>query len=222
MPEPVLDPPWIVAIDGPAAAGKSTVGALVARRLGLPFVDSGLIYRALTCLAQRRSVDPRDTAALVDLCKNMRIEYEGNRIVVDGEDLSAQLHQPGIAPDLALVAQNSAVRSQLLEVQRQLGSKGVVMAGRDIGTVVFPGARWKIYLVARPKVRLERRRRQLSQRGLEVGPKILRQEVAERDRADMERQAAPLRPADDALIVATDEMTAEQVAQHVLALITSG
>lgn len=209
----------IVAIDGGVASGKSAVGRRVAERLGLPFVDSGLMYRAIARLAVQEQVDIEDGAALTRLATRVKLRVEGDRVWADGIELTGTLYDSDLNEALARVSRIAGVRVALVAQQRALAVGGVVMAGRDIGTVVFPDADFKFYLVASLAVKVRRRSAQYSRRGIEADAETMEREVSERDRADMERTVAPLRPAPDATIIETDALDVEGVVEAIMARI---
>lgn len=220
--------PRVIAIDGPAAAGKSTVGRLVASHLGYPFLDTGAIYRAVTWAALHHGVDLSDEAALSELASSITIDVgppapdsiEPCAIFVDGEDITRQLRRPEVEAAVSLVSRVKGVRKALLKVQRDLaGRNNVVMAGRDIGTVVLPEADLKVYLDASVEERARRRFEELSALGLDVTLEGVLRDLERRDRIDSERSISPLRAAADALPIDTDGLTLEQVVQRVLDLV---
>jgi cytidylate kinase len=209
----------IVAIDGPVGSGKSAVGRRVAAALGLPFVDSGLMYRAVAWLAADRGIGYDDDAALTVLARSTRITIDGPQVHADGEDLTGKVYGPQASEGASRVAQVGGVREALVRQQRRLGDGGVVMAGRDIGTVVFPDSPHKFFLTASVEERARRRARQIEARGEIADEAALRREVAERDRRDAGRAISPMRPADDAQSVATDGLDLDQVVEAVLAAV---
>jgi cytidylate kinase len=209
----------IVAIDGGVASGKSAVGRRVAERLGLPFVDSGLMYRAIAALAVDEGADLNDGAALARLAGRVKLRVDDRRVWADGRELTDRVYDPALNPMLARVSKTAGVRVALVAQQRALARGGVVMAGRDIGTVVFPDADYKFFLMASLDERVRRRAAQFQARGEPVDPDAMRKEVAERDRADTERTVAPLRPADDAIIIDTDRLDLEQTVEEALSAI---
>ena len=212
-------PALIVAIDGGVASGKSAVGRRVAERLGLPFIDSGLMYRAIAALAADEWIDQADAPSLARLAGRVKIRVEGRRVWADGRELTERVYDPGLNPMLARVSKVAGVRVALVAQQRALGRAGLVMAGRDIGTVVFPDAGFKFFLTAGLDERVRRRAAQFEARGEAVDAEAMRREVAERDRADSERTVAPLRPADDAIIIETDDLDLEQTVEKVLSFL---
>lgn len=201
----------IIAIDGGVATGKSAVGRRVAERLGLPFIDSGLMYRAITRLAAERGIDPGDAEAVAKLARSVRLTVDGERVWADGVELTDGIYDADFADALPRVSANPGVREALVAQQRSLGLNGVVMAGRDIGTVVFPDANYKFFLTASLDEKVRRREAQFERRGERVDPEVMRKEVETRDRVDTERAVAPLRPAPDAVAIDTDNLTVDQV-----------
>jgi cytidylate kinase len=206
----------IVTIDGGVASGKSAVGRRVAETLGLPFVDSGLMYRAITRLAAERGLDPRDADAVTRLAQVTQLKIDGERVWADGEELTSGIYDADYAESLPLISAIPGVRQALVEQQRRLGNDGVVMAGRDIGTVVFPDADYKFFLVASLDEKVRRRALQFERRGERVDSEAMRKEVEERDRVDTERAVAPLRPATDAVVIDTDRLDVDQVVDRIL------
>jgi cytidylate kinase len=206
----------IVAIDGGVASGKSAVGKRVAEALGLPFADSGLMYRAITRVAAERGIDPHDAAALTQLANSTDVRIDGERVLADGVELTDRIYDADYSEALPLVAAVPGVRDALVEQQRRMGDRGVVMAGRDIGTVVFPDADYKFFLVAGLDEKVRRRAAQFEKRGEKVDQEAMRKEVEERDRVDTQRAVAPLRPAPDALVIDTDRLDVDQVVDVIL------
>jgi len=206
----------IVAIDGGVASGKSAVGKRVADALGLPFIDSGLMYRAVTRLAAERGIDPRRADALTELARSTRIRIDGERVWADGHELTEGIYDTDFADALPLVSATPGVREALVEQQRAMAEHGVVMAGRDIGTVVFPNAEEKFFLVASLREKVRRRAAQYERRGEPVDKEAMRKEVEMRDRVDSERAVAPLRPAEDALVIDTDNLSLDEVVDAIL------
>jgi len=207
----------IVTIDGGVASGKSAVGRRVAEKLGLPFVDSGLMYRAITRLAAEKGIDAQDSAAITQLAESTNVRIDGERVWADGYELTGVIYDTDYADALPVVSATPGVRQALVEQQRRMGGSGVVMAGRDIGTVVFPDAEHKFFLVA--KVR--RRAAQYERRGERVDTESMRKEVELRDRVDSERPIAPLRPAPDAIVIDTDHLDLDQVVDRIVGAVRS-
>ena len=206
----------IVTVDGGVATGKSAVGKRVAERLGLPFIDSGLMYRAITRLAAASGIDPHDSAAMTRLAESTPIRIDGERVWADGTELTEGIYDSDQADALPVVSATPGVRKALVEQQRRMGSAGVVMAGRDIGTVVFPDADHKFYLTASLDEKVRRRAAQYERRGERVDEDAMRREVEVRDRVDSHRPVAPLRAASDAVIIDTDQFDLEQVVDRIV------
>ncbi len=212
----------IIAIDGGVATGKSAVGKRVAERLGLPFIDSGLMYRAITRLAAERGIDPGHAEAVAKLAHSVDLTVEGDRVWADRVDLTDGIYDDDFAEALPRVSANPGVREALVAQQRKLGRNGVVMAGRDIGTVVFPDADYKFFLVASLDEKVRRREAQFERRGERVDPGVMRREVETRDRFDTERAVAPLRPAHDAVVIDTDNLTVDEVVDLIVQHVKKG
>ena len=206
----------IITIDGGVASGKSAVGRRVADKLGLPFIDSGLMYRAITRLTAERAISPHDADAVTRLAESTRLRIDGERVWADGEELTEGIYDTDYADALPVISAIPGVRKALVEQQRRIGAGGVVMAGRDIGTVVFPDADRKFFLTASLEEKVRRRAAQYGRRGERVDEEAMRKEVEMRDRVDSERPVAPLRPADDAVILDTDQLDVDEVVERIL------
>ncbi len=206
----------IVAIDGGVASGKSAVGRRVAEAIGLPFVDSGLMYRAITRIAAERGIDPHDSDAITRLAESTDVKIVGERVWANAVELTDGIYDADYADALPLISAIPGVRQALVAQQRQMGGEGVVMAGRDIGTVVFPNADYKFFLVASLDEKVRRRAAQFERRGERVDEDAMRREVEERDRVDTQRAVAPLRPAPDAVVIDTDHLDVDQVVDAIL------
>jgi len=206
----------IVTIDGGVASGKSAVGRRVAEKLGLPFIDSGLMYRAITRLAAERGIDAYDAHAITRLAETTPIRIEGERVWADGKELTEGIYDADHAEALPVVSATAGVRRALVEGQRAMAHDGVVMAGRDIGTVVFPHAEHKFFLTASLDEKVRRRAAQFEKRGEAIDEDAMRKEVAERDRVDSERPIAPLKPASDAHIIETDNLALDEVVDKIV------
>lgn len=209
----------IIAIDGGVASGKSAVGRRVAEALGLPFVDSGLMYRAVTKLAAERGIDPGDADAVTELARSTELRVDGERVWADGVELTDGIFDADHMDALPRISAIAGVREALVAQQRRLGQGGVVMAGRDIGTIVFPNADHKFFLTASLEEKVRRRAAQYEKRGEHVDEDAMRKEVEARDRVDTERAVAPLRPAPDAVVIDTDDLTVDQVVDVILRII---
>ncbi len=212
--------PSIIAIDGPAASGKSTLGFRLAEVLGYLYFDTGLMYRAVTWLALNRGIDVNDEAAVTRLAEDVPIEVtapslEDGRacdVVVDGHDITWEIRKPEVDANVSVVSAYSGVRKALTAQQRRIGMRGrVVMVGRDIGTVVLPEADLKIYLDASPEERANRRHKEIMGRGGRANYEDVLGKVRDRDRIDSTRAIAPLKPAADAVILDSDALDADEV-----------
>ncbi|HDR46608.1 MAG TPA: (d)CMP kinase, partial [Geoalkalibacter subterraneus] len=196
----------IVAIDGPSGAGKSTISRMLAGRLNFTHIDTGAMYRCIALAALRRGIDPEDEAALAELCERVRIDFtrrdEQQRVILDGEDVSAEIRTPAVSLLTSRVSSVAAVREKMVAMQREMGREGgVVLEGRDIGSVVFPDAEVKFFLTASAQERGARRYRELREQGHEVDLRQTIEEVISRDKADSSRQHSPLTQAEDAILV---------------------
>ncbi|MCL6635929.1 MAG: (d)CMP kinase [Peptococcaceae bacterium] len=208
-----------IAIDGPAGAGKSTVAKMVARELGLTYIDTGAMYRALTVQAMRDRIDLNDEAALAGLAVRTSIIFdEDGRVLLNGEDVTEAIRRPEVSRCVSLVAKVPGVRKRLVELQRRMaaGGKGVVMEGRDIGTVVLPDAPVKVFLTASPGERARRRREELAAKGIIIDRHKMEEELNERDRIDSSREVDPLAPAPGARIIDCSNLEPGQVMQIIV------
>ena len=217
-----MQPPSTITIDGPAGAGKSTLGALLAERLGYVYFDTGIMYRALTLLALQKGVDLHDAAALAALAAQLNLELhpptvdDGRQytVLVGGEDVTWALRSPEVDRHVSLASSPPAVRHELVRQQRAIGQNGgVVMVGRDIGTVVMPDAPLKIFLDASLEARAQRRQRDLLARGVSLPLEQVRVDVARRDALDRHVSA----PAPDAVVLQSDTLSPEQEVEWIIA-----
>jgi cytidylate kinase len=213
-----------VALDGPVASGKTSVAQLLARKLGYLYLDTGAMYRAVALLALENGVDADNEAALVRLYREHRLDITadpsvptGYRVMIDGRDRTERLFRPDVTAMVSTVAAHPAVRKALVERQQELAREGpVVMAGRDIGTVVLPRARHKFFLTASLDERVKRRQAELAAAGVSVDTASLRAQIEERDRLDASRAVAPLRPAPDAITIDSTALTIDEVVEAML------
>jgi cytidylate kinase len=226
-PDTLLSKPSIIAIDGPAASGKSTLGLRLAEALGYLFFDTGAMYRALTWLVFQRGVEIGDESAVTHLAQEAQFDIQPASIkdgrtcdvLFSGRDITWEIRRPKIDANVSIVSAYAGVRKALSAQQRRIGLRGnVVMVGRDIGTVVLPDADLKIYLDASAEERARRRRDELLARGSEADFQEILAKVRERDHIDSTRQVAPLRPAQDAVVLNTDRLSADDVFQRMVEL----
>lgn len=215
-----------IALDGPVAVGKTTIGRALAQRLGYRFYDTGAMYRALTWLALQRGIDPRDEAGLTRLAQRSHIQLlpgtagdEGG-VLVNDRDVSSELREGEVEASVSPVSEVAGVRRCLVAQQRALArGGGVVMAGRDIGTVVLPNADLKVFLTASPEERARRRLRELPEQGQETSYQKVLENLRRRDSIDSQRAHSPLKPAQGAETIDTDGLTLEQVLEQVMKLV---
>jgi cytidylate kinase len=220
--------PAIIAIDGPAASGKSTLGKRLADALGYLFFDTGVMYRAVTWAALQRGIPIDDEAAVTALAQHISIDIQpatqtdgrATDVLADGEDITWQIRRPEVDGNVSPVSAYPGVRAALTAQQRRIGLRGnVVMVGRDIGTVVMPEAGLKIFLVASAEARAQRRHLEISNRGEQANYEEILAGVRRRDQIDSTRVAAPLRPADDAVHIDNEALTADEVFEQVRTLV---
>lgn len=209
-----------IAIDGPAAAGKSTIAKITAEKLGYTYIDTGAMYRALTHKALYRNINTSDGMELEKLLAQTEIVLlpspEGQAVIVDGIDVSEDIRSQLVTANVSAVAAHSGVRCLMVDKQRQLAEgAGVVMDGRDIGTAVLPDAELKIFMTASVEERAMRRHIEDESRGFITSLEQLKDEISERDRADMEREVSPLRQAEDAVLIDSTSMTIDEVAKKI-------
>ncbi|MDI6703170.1 MAG: (d)CMP kinase [bacterium] len=209
----------VVAIDGPAASGKTSVSKRIAVHLGYAYIDTGAMYRAATWKAMKKGVDLTNEEAVARLIRKTDISVsKDGRVYVDGEDVSRYIREPDLTKRVFYIARNSKVRSHLVALQRNmLGNQGIVMEGRDIGTVVFPEALVKIYLDATLDERAKRRLKDLNKDFSDIDE--IRSDIEARDRSDFEREDSPLRKAEDAIYVDTTNLTLDEVVESCLEII---
>ncbi len=212
------DRPLVVAIDGPAGAGKSTVGRAVAARLGLGYLDTGAMYRAATFAVLRRGVAPGDLEAVAEVVDELELEVDDRTVVVDGIDATAAIRGRDVTEAVSAVAANSRVRAVMVARQREWvdAHGGGVVEGRDIGSVVFPDAALKLYVTASPRVRAERRVAELGGDLEEIESAII-----ERDRRDSSRADSPLLEAEGAVVVDTSDLGIDEVVERIVAMLPS-
>ena len=213
----------VVAIDGPAGAGKSTIAKLAAEKLGYAYIDTGAMYRSVAWKFLQTG-EAFDEAFISKLSQEMVIEFKPeanvNRVFVDGTEVTAAIRSAEVTANVSRVAAIGVVREAMVDQQRRMGEAGgVLMDGRDIGTVVFPNAEVKIFLTATVEERAMRRYKELVAKGEQVVLEELQKDIAERDKQDMEREISPLRQAEDAIYLDTSEMTIDEVTAYILNLV---
>ena len=212
-----------IAIDGPAGAGKSTVAKIAAEKLQYTYIDTGAMYRSLTLKALRTETDLDAEMAITDLLRQSIIELvpseKGQRVLLDGEDVSEEIRFPNISANVSKVAAHAAMREIMVDLQNDMASRGgVVMDGRDIGTAVLPGAELKVFMSATVEERARRRFEDNNNRGIESTIEKLQEEIALRDKLDSEREASPLVQAEDAIYLDTTSLTIDEAANAILKL----
>lgn len=206
----------LIAIDGPAGSGKSTVSKLVAKALGVLYIDTGAMYRALTLKAMRNRIDLNDEGALVRLAKSTEIDLKGDlsklEVFLDGEDVAGLIRTPELTNNVKYIARVPGVRAEMVRLQRSIGERGAaVLEGRDIGTVVFPDADYKFYLDADPDERARRRHKELAEAGRTVSLDEIKKDVILRDESDMKRSVGALKKAPGAVIIDTTKLSIDEV-----------
>ena len=213
-----------IAIDGPAGAGKSSIAKLVAKKLSFVYVDTGAMFRTVAYYFLSQGKDPSDAEMVTEECEKISISIEykdgAQHIFLDGTDVSTEIRQEEVGKNASVVAKNQAVRNRLLALQRQMAEKqDVIMDGRDIGTVVLPDAQVKIYLTASASVRAERRYKELVEKGETCNLKKIEEDIIARDEQDMNREIAPLKQAEDAVLVDSSYMTIEEVVDKIIEVV---
>lgn len=209
----------IIAIDGPAGAGKSTVAKILAKKLGFLYIDTGAMYRALTLKSIEKKIDPSDTEGIIGLVKETSIDLINNndgslKVLLDGRDVSMQIREPRITKSVSDIAKIKEVREIMLGLQRKLGkARDSILDGRDIGTVVFPDANKKFYIDANFLVRVNRRYKELNELGQKVTENDVEADLKNRDTIDSTRKFAPLKKAQDALYVDTTDLSIDEVVE---------
>lgn len=213
-----------IAIDGPAGAGKSSIAKLVAKKMSFVYVDTGAMFRTVAYYFLSQGKDPSDAEMVTEECEKISISIEykdgAQHIFLDGTDVSTEIRQEEVGKNASVVAKNQAVRNRLLALQRQMAEKqDVIMDGRDIGTVVLPDAQVKIYLTASASVRAERRYKELVEKGETCNLKKIEEDIIARDEQDMNREIAPLKQAEDAVLVDSSYMTIEEVVDKIIEIV---
>ncbi len=214
---------FVIAIDGPAGAGKSTIAKAVSKKLNSIYVDTGAMYRSIALFMIRNNVSKEDTASIAAKCKDadVTINYEGGvqNVILNGENVNGLIRTEEVGNMASVVSAVPEVRAHLLQLQRNLAaSTDVVMDGRDIGTTVLPDANLKVYLTASSKVRAKRRYDELTAKGESCDIDVIEKDIIDRDHRDMTREISPLKQADDAVLVDSSDMTIEEVENKIIEL----
>ena len=212
----------VIAIDGPAGSGKSTVSKMIAEEIGFTYLDTGAMYRLFAYKLIKENIDVNDTEKELDALKSLDIDMKDGRFYLDKEDVSDKLRSREVSGNASKVAGVKEVREKMVEIQREFSrSKNVILDGRDIGTVVFPNADLKIYLGAASEVRAKRRYEELKEKDSSVNYDEILKEIEERDYHDSSRKESPLRIADDAIVIDTTDSTIDEVKENIKNLITA-
>lgn len=211
----------VIAIDGPAAAGKSTISKLIAKKLNFTYIDTGAMYRAFTNYVIEKGVDPKNEKECVKLIPEIDIElFPDGKVMCSGKDVTRVIREPLVSGNVSYIASYKDIRLALVELQRKLANKiSVVMDGRDIGTYVLPNADVKIFMVASVEERAKRRYKENIEKGIDCTYEDIINDVKKRDRIDSNRSFAPLKPASDSILLDTSDLTIEEVTNKVLKII---
>jgi cytidylate kinase len=211
-----------IAIDGPAGSGKSTVAKAIANRLGITYLDTGAMYRAITWFALEQNFDVHCSESLKEAVLQMALSISPTQIFVGGTDVTEAIRSPLVTQNVSFVSMDGFVREKMVALQRHIASdQPVIMDGRDIGTVVLPNARYKFFLVADPAERAKRRMLELKEKGFQTSLEDLTEEIIRRDLLDSKRDVSPLAKADDAIEIDTTHQTIEDVVEKILSYITA-
>jgi len=211
---------FIVAVDGPAGSGKSTISKLVAEKYKLTYLDTGAMYRMVAFYSLEKGVDLDNTAEVELMLKNIDIDIDGDKFILNGVDVSHEIRTPRVTSIVSKTASIRSIREKLVELQREIGSgKRVILDGRDIGTVVFPNAHLKVFLVASPEERAKRRLKEYKEKGIKSDYDSVLESIKERDHIDSTRKESPLKKAEDAIEVDTSFLSIKEVSDKISALV---
>lgn len=211
---------FIVAVDGPAGSGKSTISKIVAKDYGLTYLDTGAMYRMVALCSLENNIDLGDIDAVTEMLKNLTIDIDGDKFILNGEDVSKEIRTPRVTAIVSDVAAIKEVRVKLVDLQREISEgKKVILDGRDIGTVVFPNAHLKVFLIASSDERARRRLKEYEERGIEISFEEVKASIENRDHIDSTRKESPLKKAEDAIEVDTSSKTIEEVCEKISTLI---
>ena len=206
----------IITIDGPAGSGKSTVAKLLAERLHVRFLDTGAMYRAVALAVLSAAADENDHAAVAQVASLSSISFREDRLFLNDQDVTSEIRSPQVTAVSSIIASNPSVRERLVELQREIGRKGsMVTEGRDHGTVVFPDAEHKFFVTANLESRARRRQRELAHKGVNQPISVVMDQLRQRDNRDESRAHAPMKPADNAMVIDTSDLTIAQVVETI-------
>lgn len=210
----------VIAVDGPAGAGKSTIAKIVADKLNINYIDTGAMYRAITYKVLQNNIDVNNEDPIIEIAKNSDIDFKDNNIYLDGKILKEEIRTPEVSNNVSNIAQIKEVRYLMVDVQREIGNKSsVILDGRDIGSYVFPNADYKFFLVASPEERGERRYKELIKKGYDTSLEEVIKDVIRRDEIDSNREFAPLVKASDAIEIDTTGKSIDEVVESVISKI---
>lgn len=210
----------IITIDGPAGSGKSTVARLLAERLHIRFLDTGAMYRAVALAVLNSATDENDDSAVARIARGITISFDNDRLLLNEVDVTSEIRSPAVTAISSIVASNPDVRERLVELQREIGKRGsMVTEGRDQGTVVFPDAEYKFFVIANLEARARRRQRELIYEGVDQPIPVVMDQLRLRDERDENREHAPMKPAENALVVDTSDLTIAQVVEMLISRI---